>query len=442
MMTRYVLIGMGIAAISALESIRSVDDQGEILVISDDPYGYYSRPGLAYYLTGELEEKQLYPYQKEDFLRLRAQFIRGRVVKVDPEERQAALEDGTFLGYDKLLIATGAQAASLHIPGTDLRGVHKLDHLADARAMLGNARRGGTAVVTGGGITALEIAEGLAARGMNVHYVMRSHRYWPSVLEEAESEIVESLLARENIQIFRKSELAEIVGRNGRVVGARLADGRSLKAELAAFAIGVSPRIALAQQLGLRCERGILVNEYMETSLADIYAAGDVAQVFDPASGKHLLDSLWGPALEQGRTAGLNMAGRRTPYQKPAALNVTRLAGLTVTIIGAVSSPSTLSDHKGEQDLLSIARGDSETWRQLPDCIIAQSGFDVNHMRLMIGEKHILGAVVMGDQKLSAPLQKIIRQKVEITPIREQLLAPQASLADVLVQFVHRTQIS
>mgnify|MGYP002479543608 FL=1 len=180
----------------------------------------------------------------------------------------------------------------------------------------------------------------------------------------------------------------------------------------------------------------------METSLADIYAAGDVAQVFDPASGKHLLDSLWGPALEQGRTAGLNMAGQRTPYQKPAALNVTRLAGLTVTIIGAVSSPSTLSDHKGEQDLLSIARGDSETWRQLPDCIIAQSGFDVNHMRLMIGEKHILGAVVMGDQKLSAPLQKIIRQKVEISPIREQLLAPQASLADVLVQFVHRTQIS
>jgi len=441
-MTRYVLIGMGVAAISALESIRSIDDQGEIFIISDDPYGYYSRPGLAYYLTGELEEKQLYPYQKEDFLRLRAQFIRGRVVKVDPEERQVVLEDGTFFAYDRLLIATGAQAAPLKIPGAELRGVHKLDHLADARAMLGNARRGGTAIVTGGGITAIEIAEGLAARGMKVHYVMRSHRYWPSVLEEAESEIVESLLARDNIQIYRKSELAEIVGRNGRVVGARLADGRSLKAELAAFAIGVSPRIALAQQLGLRCERGILVNEYMETSLADIYAAGDVAQVFDPASSKHLLDSLWGPALEQGRTAGLNMAGRKTPYQKSAALNITRLGGLTVTIIGAVSLPASSGDFAGENDLCSIARGDSETWRQLPDCIIAQSGFDVNRLRLVIGEKHILGAVVMGDQKLSASLQKIIRQKVEITSIREHLLAPQAPLADVLVQFVHRTQIS
>ncbi len=180
----------------------------------------------------------------------------------------------------------------------------------------------------------------------------------------------------------------------------------------------------------------------METSLADIYAAGDVAQVFDPASSKHLLDSLWGPALEQGRTAGLNMAGRKTPYQKPAALNITRLGGLTVTIIGAVSLPASSGDFAGENDLCSIARGDSETWRQLPDCIIAQSGFDVNRLRLVIGEKHILGAVVMGDQKLSASLQKIIRQKVEITPIREQLLAPQASLADVLVQFVHRTQIS
>ncbi len=441
-MTRYVLIGTGIAAISALEAIRSVDDQGEIVVISDDPYGYYSRPGLAYYLTGELEEKQLFPYQKEDFLRLRARFFRGRVVKVDPEQRQVALEDGTLLGYDKLLIATGAQAAPLKIPGAELRGVHKLDHLADARAMLENARRGGSAIVTGGGITAVEIAEGLAVRGMKVHYVMRSHRYWPSVLDEAESEIVERLLARENIQIYRKSELAEIVGRNGRVAGAYLAGGRFLKAELAAYAIGVTPRIALAQQLGLRCERGILVNEYMETSLADIYAAGDAAQVFDPASCRHLLDSLWGAALEQGHSAGLNMTGQKTPYQKPAALNITRLAGLTVTIIGAVSLPATSGDPAVEKDLCSIARGDSETWRQLPGCIIAQSGFDVNHMRLMIGETHILGAVLIGDQRLSALLQKIIRQKVDITSIREQLLAPHAPLADVLVQFVHRTQIS
>ncbi|MCS6992630.1 MAG: FAD-dependent oxidoreductase [Anaerolineales bacterium] len=489
-MTRYLLIGTGVAAISALEAIRSVDERGEVSVVSDDPHGYYSRPGLAYYLTGELEESLLFPYQKADFSRLNARFYRARVSHIFPSEQEIELEGGARLPYDKLLIATGAQALPLKVPGADLAGVHKLDNLADARALLAHARRGRPALVTGGGITALELAEGLASRGMKVHYVFRSERYWPAVLDETESRIIESLLRREGMTLSPQTEVTEILGRNGKVTGARLSNGKIIPADLIAYAIGIAPRIGLAREAGIACERGILVNERMETSLPGIYAAGDAAQVYDPAAGKHVLDSLWTPAREQGRAAGRNMAGQPTAYCKSIPFNVTRLAGLTVTIIGAVAVPSPLTplpqgegkppsplpplpqgernapsplshlpqgegntpshllpsptgrgaggEGRGEGDLLAIARGDSETWRELPHAIIAQSGFEVNRLRLMVGKTHLLGAIVMGDQKLSAPLQKLIREKVEITPIRAQLLAPDAPIADILAGFVRR----
>lgn len=434
-MIQYVIIGTGVAAIAAAEAIRAADSQGEMSIVGDDPFVYYSRPGLAYYLSGELPEKWLHPFQKDDYQKLRAQFYHTSVRRVLPEEKAIELDSAGRLPYDRLLIATGAQAIPLKIPGADLNGVHKLDHLTDARALLSNAKRGRTALVTGGGITALELAEGLAARGVKVHYILRSERYWPNVLDEVESRMIESRLRHEGIQIHHKSEIAEILGKNWRVVGARLVDGQELSADLLAYAIGITPRIGLAQEAGINCERGILVDEFMQTNQPDIFAAGDVAQVYEPDSGKYVLDSLWNPAREQGQAAGSNMTGEKQPYHKPAAFNVTRLSGLTTTIIGAVGGGS-------DPDLFSIARGDSETWRQLPDAILTQDGFEVNHLRLMIGENHILGAIVMGDQKLSSALQTIVREKIDISPIRPALLAPNASIADILAGFWSESKVN
>lgn len=122
------------------------------------------------------------------------------------------------------------------------------------------------------------------------------------------------------------------------------------------------------------------------------------------------------------------MAGQKTAYVKSAPFNVTRLAGLTTTIIGMVG--------KGrDQDMVGIARGDSETWRHLPEAIVAQTGFEVNRLRVLVGENTLLGAIVMGDQKLSFPLEKIISENVDISPIRERLLAPNARIADVIAEF-------
>ncbi len=432
---KYVIIGTGVAGIAAIEAIRSVDAVGEITMIGDDPHGYYSRPGLAYFLTGEVNDKQLFPQMADTFRKLRFRYLKGHVTRVLPDVHRLDLQTASSTGgstvvgvsYDRLLLAVGSRAHLLTIPGAQLPGVVKLDHLDDARHILKLARRGKKAVVIGGGITALEIVEGLLARGVKVHYLLRGDRYWNNVLDEHESKIVEHRLVEEGVELHYHAEAIEIQGRKN-VSAIKLLDGCVIKCDIVAYAIGIQPKLELATAAGLAVDRGILVNQFMQTNVQDVFAAGDVAQAYDPRTGRSVLDSLWTPAREQGRAAGLNMAGRQVEYIKSAPFNVTRLAGLTTTIIGTVG-------HGRDEDIVGIARGDSETFRSLPDAIVAQSGFDINHLRLVIGQKSFLGAILMGDQTLSTPLQKMIENSADISPIRQKLMAPNASVADIVAEY-------
>ena len=425
---KYAIVGSGVAGLAACEAIRSLDKTGEIYMLGDDPHGYYSRPGLAYYLTGEMHEKGLFPRTKKEWQSLHLRFIPGRATRILPSEHELEVDGRSHLSYDRLLIAVGAQAVLLDVPGADQDGVVKLDHMEDARRILKLARRGKTAVVVGGGITALELVEGLRSRGVKVHYLLRGDRYWGNVLDQQESRIIEHRLQEDGVKIHYHAELIGVLGKHGRVQGVRLLDGRTLRCDILAYAIGIRPRVELAHGAGLAIDRGVLANEYLQTGDSDIYVAGDVAQVYDPMSKRSIIDSLWGPAREQGHMAGLNMAGEKKAYIKSAPFNVTRLAGLTTTIIGTVGRGH-------DNDMVGIARGDSETWRALPDAIVAQTGFEVNRLRLLVGERTLLGAVVMGDQKLSFPLEKIISAQADISPVRDKLLQPGAPIADIIVDF-------
>jgi nitrite reductase (NADH) large subunit len=420
---RYLIIGDGVAGIAAAEVIQRQGAAGDLLLIGDEPHPFYSRPGLAYYLSGELPEKQLFLPQAHPFQRVQA-----RAVAIQPQAQRVTLDNGQTLSYERLLLATGSRAVAVSIPGAELEGVVKLDNLADTQHILKLARRAKRAVVVGGGITALELAEGLKARGLKTYYLLRRDRYWRNVLDPMESSIVERRLAEDGIELLHHTELAQILGKNNRVVGVQTRDGRQLACELVALAVGVKPCLELAEAAGLATDRGILVNEYLQTSAPAIFAAGDVAQVFDPLLGRAGLNTLWPAARAQGEVAGRNMAGANLAYRKEVALNVTRLAGLTTAIIGAVGRGR-------DDDVIGIVRGDSETWRQLPDSIAAQAQFEVNRLRLMVGSRTLVGAVVMGDQTLSRPLYQLIARQVDITPIREQLLNPETQLADLLTDF-------
>jgi NADPH-dependent 2,4-dienoyl-CoA reductase/sulfur reductase-like enzyme len=189
----------------------------------------------------------------------------------------------------------------------------------------------------------------------------------------------------------------------------------------------------LAQAAGLKTDRGILADETLQTSHPDIFAAGDVAQIFDPLTGHSSVDNLWYPARKQGRIAAMNMAGQKQVYRRTVAVNVLLLGGIMTTIIGAIGS-------KREEGPVYTSRGSSETWQQLPNTIATENGSEVSHVRLMVGEQNLLGALVMGDQKISKPLKEMINAQVDITPIRTQLLQSNARLGQSVMEYWLKTK--
>ena len=432
-MTRYVIIGTGIAGYTAAETLRTADPGSEILLVSDDPYGFYSRPGLAYYLNGEIPEKQLFLFTKKGKLSLKVQHIKELVTRLEPESHSLYTDQSGKIGYDRLLLATGASGVPLGVPGANLEGVVKLDDLADTRKILALVHETKTAVVVGGGVVAVEIVEGLIARGVKVHYLLRGDWFWHNVLGEVESGMVERTLVHDEVVFHRHAEVAEILGKRGRVTGVRTSTGEVLRCDMVGVGIGVKSRMELAQEAGLKTERGILVNEFLETSAPDIYAAGDVAQIHDPSSGRSTVDNLWYPGRKQGRIAAFNMAGQREPYQRSVATNVLRLGRVMTTIIGAIGSGR-------DEGPVYTTRGSSESWQQLPNSSASESGTEVSHLRLVVGEQKLLGALVMGDQKISKPLRDLINTQADITPIRQQILQSGNKLEQTVMDFWLKTK--
>lgn len=427
-MMNYVIIGMGAAGFTAAETIRHLDPKGEILLISPEDAGYYSRPALAYFLSKEINERSLFPRSKSDFKNLNINTLKNLATRIDPDRKEIHLKDEKLLNYDRLLLAPGAKAVQPQLEGIDLEGVFYLDSHFQTKKLVRQAKRGKKAVVIGGGITALEIVEGLNARNMEVHFLLRSNLYWNRVLDATESNIILLRLEDEGVIIHRNTEAKSIVGKHGRVAGIQTKNNGIIKADLAAFAIGVRPRTSLAEKAGAAIQRGIKVNQYMETNLDSVYAAGDAAEVYDTQTGSWVVDSLWHIARQQGITAGLNMTGHKKAYQRRRPINVTRLAGLTTTIIGSVG-------REAPDDDCSIVRGESETWQLMPDAVICQNLFDVNRIRLMLGKERILGAVLIGDQHLSQVLEEMITGNVDISPIHNKLLIQDEPIGKVLLDY-------
>ena len=336
---RYVIIGSGVAGLSAAEAIRQHDPVGEVTVVGDDPHGYYSRPGLAYYLNRTIPERQLFPRSPEELRDLFPNRVHAQVTALWPESHAIILQDGRRLKYDRLLIATGSRSTTPDFPGNDLANIVKLDTLEDVRGILKLAGRGRPAVVVGGGIIAVELAEGLAARDMRVHYFLRGDRFWSSMLDETESRLVERGLAKEGIQLHYRTQVAKAVGKRGSVVAVETKAGEIIPCTVLGTAIGVRPQMELAQRAGLTTDRGVLVNEYLETSAADVYAAGDVAQVRDPSTGGTWSEALWPTARMQGQVAGANMAGscivctRRALLTRSASVVSSQLPSARLSVV-------------------------------------------------------------------------------------------------------------
>lgn len=432
-MLRVVIVGAGPAGFSAAETVRKLQPAAKIAVVADDPHGYYSRPGLAYVLTGELPPARLFPIPPRRWEQLAVQRYVARASALDPAARRLALSTGQALTYDALLLATGAASVTPSFRPSTLDGIVTLDDYAGLRRLLRATSRARDAVVVGGGILALELVEGLRARGVGVHFLLRGDRFWSAVLDADKSRLVEARLAEEGVRIHHRTETARVLSRKSwpgreRVAGVETTDGHRIGCQIVGVAIGVRPRLELLAGTPVRCDRGVLVNERMETSVAGVYAAGDVAQLVDPLDGKPLpMEALWPVAIAQGRVAGSSIAGVPALYQRAVPVNVVRLTGLPVTIIGAVGSGGT------DNDLLTVSRGDSELWRGVPGLLTIYARQDVDRQRLVFDRcNRLVGAVLIGDQSLSSAVLSLIERGVDMEPYLPALRDAGGSLADVV----------
>ena len=432
MPAQYVIIGNGAAGLSAAEAIRQHDGQARIVLLTPEPYLFYSRPGLAYYLAKEIPWRQVIARNESYYKEHRFELIHQRCERILPQEHEIELADERRLRYDRLLIATGSRAVPAPFPGGDLDGVVYLDTLNQAKDIVRRTRKAKRAIVVGGGVTALEMVEGFHARGLHVHYLMRRERYWSALLSPEESRIIEHRLEEMGIQIHRQTHIHSLIGKKGRVVEAKLSNGTALACDLVGVAIGVRPNIRLALDAGLRCERGVLVDEHLRTSNPDIFAAGDVAQIRDRWSGEYRTDSLWPSAVASGRAAGANMAGINEPYEKGVPFNMTRLCGIMLTAIGQAAAQQT-----PDEKHLEISRGASQVWTAHPAgrYVRLQQKTGVNSVRLLVRDHQLVGALVMGDQALVTPLIELIGAGVDISPILPQLQDANTPLSDSLAPF-------
>ncbi len=434
----YLIIGNGAAGLSAAEIIRRRDRAGRITIVTSEPYYHYSRPGIAYYVLDQVPEQQLISRSHAFYRDNRLELIFATVGQIDPEARLAYLDSGQPIAYDALLLATGASATMPPFPGRDLDGVLTFDTLDDAKRIARAGRKAKTAVVIGGGITAMELAEGLNHQGARTLLLQRGDRVWPRLFDERESAIVAHKIRHEGVAIHYHEELDEILGKRGKVAGVRLKSGRTIKCQAVGIAVGVRPNLALVRDLPIRKDKGILVDQFMQSSLPGIFAAGDVAQAHDRWTGEHNLDILWPSAINEGRAAGYSMVdsvrGRQPSYryQKASPFNCALLFGLHLSVIGRMGSGS----DDGLEQLAYLSRGSSQVWTS-PFTTDYRSAWDnkgYNSLRIVLSEGRLVGALLMGNQALADPLRRLIEQEVDLSHYEPELLSSSDQLPQLLLR--------
>lgn len=307
-----VIVGGGAAGSAAAEMLRRCAYDGRVTMIDAEPDSPYDRPNLSKdYLAGNAPEEWIPLRPAELYAEHRIDVVRAKVTKVDTANRRVDVEGREAIAYDALLLATGADPIHLNLPGEDQPHVHFLRSLADSRRIIKAAEGAKRAVVIGGSFIGLEVAASLRARKVDVDVVAPEALPLERVLGKELGTFVKSLHEEKGV-VFHLGHKPQSIERDAVVID----DGTRLPADLVVLGVGVRPRLALAEDAGLAMDKGVVVNEYLETSAAGIFAAGDIARWPDPHTAANIRVEHWVVAQRMGQTAARNILGAREPFDQ------------------------------------------------------------------------------------------------------------------------------
>jgi NAD(P)H-nitrite reductase large subunit len=413
---KYLIIGGSAGAVGAVEAIREVDPVGTVMVVSEESPAAYSRPLIGEYLCGNSSFEKII-YRPKEFWSLNnvEVSVSKRVVSVDLSNKFVTLEGGEKVYFEKLLLATGGKPITGSIDGKDKRGVFTFTSLSDAEILKERIRGKERAVIIGGGLIGVCIAEALTTNGLDVTIVELKETILSLLLDPTSSEIVSSKIQKEGIKVLTGHSVQRIIGKNddGNTVAAvALENGQVIPCELVVIAIGVRPRIELTQGTEVKTNIGIVVDRFMRTSVPYVYACGDAAEAYDFVYEENRILPQWPTAYSGGRTAGFNMAGKETQY--PGSTLMSALKYFNIPVIAAgVTNPM------NSQEIQSL---------------ISYSPKDAIYKKIVIRKGRIIGFILVKDIERAGILFYLMQKNVNTDGFREKLLSSDFGLLSLPAQ--------
>jgi NAD(P)H-nitrite reductase large subunit len=332
-----IIIGNGITGITCARNIRKINFDATITVISEESKHFYSRTALMYMYMGHMKYENTKPYEDWFWSKNRINLIQATVNHLDTVNKSLKLDDSRILNYDKLVLATGSIPNNFGFPGEDLNGVQALYNLQDLEKMEKNTSNISSAVIVGGGLIGIEMAEMLHSRNISVTMLIRENAYWANALPQEEAQLIGNHLHKHGITLKFNTELKEIRTIDQVNVHSIVTkQEETIDCQFLGITTGVKPNIKFLKNSSIEIEKGILVNEFLETNIPDIFAAGDCAQFRYVKTGEAPIEQLWYTGKMQGETLANTICGNKTTYDRGIWFNSAKFFDLEFQTYGKV----------------------------------------------------------------------------------------------------------
>lgn len=386
---KIVIVGSGIAAISAAKTIHEINPQSKITIFGEEKFYPYYRIKLSKGLLGNLEEEKILVQKKQWYIENNIKlYLDKKVTSIDPRKKEIILIDGTRISYSKLLLANGASNFAPPIKGIDKMGVFTLRNLEGAFNILDYLKDIKTILLVGGGVQNLEIANVLCKGGKEVIVVEFASRLMPRQLDEFASNKLKQSIEDQGADVIIDTQVQQILG-EGKVEGFVTKSGIQLSCDMVIYSTGIMPNIQIAQGIDLDVCKGIVVNERMETNINDIFAAGDISEFNGKVYG------LWGIAMQQGKIAGANICNKDLTFELTLPVTSLDAFGISIFSMGDIEESS-------GTDLLIEIQDDGR-----------------RYCKIFIRNNYIVGTIVLGDSKRFMSIKSFIENKIKVNFLKE-----------------------